>query len=119
GRSLLIRSFLGESFVYAFLATLIAVGIVALSLYPFNNLVQKELGMQLSSPIHLGFLLGVIFICCLVSGSYPAFYLSSFNPLTALKGSKRKGGSAGVIRQGLVVLQFTAAIVLMVSTVLI
>lgn len=119
GRSSLIRSFMGESFIFAFLATLIAVGIVSLSLNPFNNLMQKELSLQLFSSVHLGFLLGIIFVCGLVSGSYPAFYLSSFNLLTALKGSKREGGSAGIIRRGLVVLQFTVAIVLMISTVLI
>lgn len=119
GRSSLIRYFLGESFVYAFLATLLAVGMVSIFLKPFNSLVDKDLEMQLFTPLHLGFLLAITLICGLVSGSYPAFYLSSFNPLTALKGMKRKGGSAGIIRRGLVVLQFTAAIVLMISTVLI
>lgn len=119
GRSSLIRSFLGESFVYVFLATLIAVALVWIFLKPFNTLVDKELAMQLFSPLHLGFLFAIIFICGLVAGSYPAFYLSSFNPISALKGVKRKGGSAGIIRRGLVVLQFTAAIVLMISTVLI
>lgn len=119
GRGSLIRSFLGESFVYAILATLIAVVLVWIFLKPFNTMVDKDLVMQLFSPLHLGFLLAIIFICGLVSGSYPAFYLSSFNPLLALKGVKRKGGSAGIIRRGLVVLQFTAAIVLMISTILI
>ncbi|HXJ99158.1 MAG TPA: ABC transporter permease [Gelidibacter sp.] len=119
GRGSLIRSFLGESFVYAILATLVAVVLVWIFLKPFNTMVDKDLMMQLFSPLHLGFLLGIIFICGLVSGSYPAFYLSSFNPLSALKGVKRKGGSAGMIRRGLVILQFTAAIVLMISTVLI
>ena len=119
GRGSLIRSFLGESFVYAILATLVAVVLVWIFLKPFNTMVDKDLMMQLFSPLHLGFLLTIIFICGLVSGSYPAFYLSSFNPLSALKGVKRKGGSAGMIRRGLVILQFTAAIVLMISTVLI
>lgn len=119
GRSSLIRYFLGESFVYAFLATLVAVGMVAIFLKLFNSLVNKDLEMHLFSPLHLGFLLAITLICGLVSGSYPAFYLSAFNPLTALKGMKRKGGSAGIIRRGLVVIQFTAAIVLMISTVLI
>lgn len=119
GRGSLIRSFLGESFVYAILATLVAVILVWIFLKPFNTMVDKDLMMQLFSPLHLGFLLTIIFICGLVSGSYPAFYLSSFNPLSALKGVKRKGGSAGMIRRGLVILQFTAAIVLMISTVLI
>lgn len=119
GRGSLIRSFLGESFVYAILATFVAVVLVWIFLKPFNTMVDKDLMMQLFSPLHLGFLLTIIFICGLVSGSYPAFYLSSFNPLSALKGVKRKGGSAGMIRRGLVILQFTAAIVLMISTVLI
>ncbi len=119
GRSSLIRFFLGESFIYTFLATLTAVGMIWLFLKPFNTLVNKDLEMQLLSPLHLGFLVAITFLCGLISGSYPAFYLSSFNPLTTLKGVKRKGGTAGMIRRGLVVAQFTAAIVLMISTVLI
>src|SRR5690606_2549014 len=57
GRSSLIRYFLGESFVYAFLATLVAVGMVAIFLKLFNSLVNKDLEMHLFSPLHLGFLL--------------------------------------------------------------
>lgn len=115
----LVRFFLGESFVYAFLAMLLAIFIVWVALEPFNNMVNKDLKMQLLSPLHLGFLILITFVCGLFSGSYPAFYLSSLKPLTALKGAKRKRGSAGMIRQGLVVLQYTAAIVLMISTVII
>lgn len=118
-QSSLVRHFLGESFVYVFLAMLLAVVIVWISLDAFNNLVDKELTMQLFSPLHLGFILIITLVCSLVSGSYPAFYLSSLNPLSSLKGIKRNGKSAGYIRRSLVVLQYTAAIVLMISTIFI
>jgi ABC-type antimicrobial peptide transport system permease subunit len=82
-------------------------------------LVQKELLLGLTNPMHIAALLGITLICGLVAGSYPSLYLSSFNPVFVLKGIKLKTGSAAIIRKGLVVLQFTVSIVLIVSTVII
>ncbi|MGK6350396.1 ABC transporter permease [Parapedobacter sp. DT-150] len=115
----LISQFLGESVILAVLSALVAIGLTFLSIGAFNNLVEKELTVGLFQPMHLAFLAGIVLICGLVSGSYPAFYLSAFNPITTLKGAKQKAGAAGFVRRGLVVLQYAASITLMVCTVII
>lgn len=112
----LIYQFLGESIVYAFIAGLLAIGLVKLGLPTFNTTVGKELSINLSNWQHIGFISIIILVVGIISGSYPAFFLSSFDPLTVLKGGKRKIGTNGIIRKGLVVTQFTAAIILMICT---
>ena len=112
----LIFQFLGESIVFAFLAGLLAIGLVKLGLPSFNSFVYKELTIGIDKWSHIGFITAIILICGIVSGSYPAFFLSSFDPLTTLKGGTRKVGSSGIIRKALVIIQFTAAIILMICT---
>ena len=85
----------------------------------FNTLVQKQLILGLNNPVHLFALLAITIICGLIAGSYPSFYLSSFNPVFVLKGIKMKTGSAALIRKGLVVLQFTVSIILIIATIII
>src|SRR5690606_17521072 len=82
-------------------------------------LVGKELTLNLFDPTQLGALVLIILITGLLAGSYPAFYLSSFNPAQVLKGARLRLGSAGFIRKGLVVLQFSSAIVLIICTVIV
>lgn len=118
-RASLIRYFVGESLVQSFLAVILAIGVLYLVIPAFNSLINKELSLNLLSPLHTGFLLVIATLCGFVAGSYPAFYLSSFNPLTALKGLNRNSGIASFIRPTLVVVQFTAAIVLMLATLVI
>jgi putative ABC transport system permease protein len=115
----LIFQFLGEALVMALLAGLIALLIITLTLPAFNLLVQKDLHLSIGRPMHILALLAIVLICGLVSGSYPSFYLSFFNPIFALKGIKRKAGSAEFIRKGLVVLQFSTSIILIISTIII
>lgn len=115
-RKSLMGQFLGESIIYALLSALLAVGITHLSIGYFNEIVGKELSTNLFQLSHLLFLIAIVLICGLLAGIYPAFYLSSFNPLTTLKGAKQKAGAAGFIRRGLVILQYTAAIVLIICT---
>ncbi|HLT85964.1 MAG TPA: ABC transporter permease [Sphingobacterium sp.] len=119
GRKTLIAQFLGESLIYAFLSVLLAIGFIYLSIGSFNTLVHKELTIDIFKPSHLAFLIGIVLTCGLLVGSYPAFYLSSFNPLKTLKGAKQKAGATGFIRQGLVILQYTASIILIICTALI
>ncbi|SKB96266.1 duplicated orphan permease [Parapedobacter luteus] len=118
-RPSLMFQFLGESIVMALISTLLAVVLVYSSIGVFNNLVEKELAMDIFKPAHLIFLGGIVLACGLLSGIYPAWYLSSFNPISTLKGGKQKAGTAGFIRRGLVVLQYAASITLIICTVVI
>ena len=120
GKGKLIMQFIGESLMMSFISALLAVGIIYATLPAFNSLVQKDVFLNLLNPTHSGGLILIALICGLIAGSYPAFYLSSFNPVTVLKGLKIKsGGSANFIRKGLVVVQFSISIILIISTILI
>ncbi|GEM68606.1 ABC transporter permease [Sphingobacterium mizutaii NBRC 14946 = DSM 11724] len=112
----LIMQFLGESIVFAFVAGILAIGMVKLGLPTFNTMVNKELAIDFGNWQQIGFISAIILVVGIISGSYPAFFLSSFDPLTTLKGGKRKAGSSNLIRKGLVITQFTAAIILMICT---
>jgi len=119
GRSKLILQFIGESLVMSAIATLLAVAIMIVVLPAFNMLVQKTLSIGLSNPLHIAALLIIVITCGLLAGSYPALYLSSFDPAKALKGVKIKTGSVTMVRKGLVVLQFTVSVVFIISTIII
>lgn len=119
GKHRLVLQFIGEAMFMAILSSLVAMVIISLTLPAFNALVEKQLNLGLRNPLHLGALAAITLICGLVTGSYPSFYLSSFNPVSVLKGLKLKNGSAVLIRKGLVVLQFTVSIVLIISTIII
>jgi len=120
GKGKLIVQFIGESLIMALISALVAIGIVYLALPAFNSLVEKQLFVGISNPVHIVALLAIALICGLIAGSYPAFYLSSFNPVTVLNGLKIKSsGSAGFIRKGLVIVQFSISIVLIISTIIV
>jgi len=119
GKRMLIFQFVGEAMFIALLSALLAVIIMSLLLPAFNLLVAKNLVLGLNNPLHLAALLGITLICGLLAGSYPSLYLSSFNPVFVLKGIKMKGSSANLIRKGLVVVQFSISIILIISTIII
>jgi putative ABC transport system permease protein len=120
GKRKLVGQFIGESIFTSLVALLFAIAIIYISLSAFNSLVEKQLSVNIFNPLHIGALLGIALICGLVAGSYPAFYLSSFNPIYVLKGIKIKsGGSAGVVRKSLVVIQFSISVILIISTIVI
>lgn len=119
GKQSLVIQFIGEALFMALFAAIVAVVIMSLSLPAFNTLVQKQLSLGLNQPLHIAALLLITLICGLLAGSYPSLYLSSFNPVFVLKGVKLKDGSAAYIRKGLVILQFTISIVLIISTIII
>ncbi|MEM6831497.1 MAG: ABC transporter permease, partial [Bacteroidota bacterium] len=115
----LILQFIGESVFISFIAFVIAIILTELTLPFYNNLVDKKLSINYLS---IGFwvvTLGGILLTGVISGSYPAFYLSSFKPVKTLKGSVKVGKNATLPRKVLVVLQFGFAILLIVSTVII
>ena len=120
GRSGLIGKFISEAVILSFLAVLLAIGLLYLLLPAYNTLVNKQLSIHLFQFSHLSSLLAIAILAGIVAGSYPAFYLSSFNPVFVLKGIRIKtSGSAVFIRKGLVITQFTASIVLIICTVII
>lgn len=117
-REKLIFQFLGESIILVVIATIIAIILVELFLPYINQLLDIEIGISLSNWIFSFGIVALIFILGLISGSYPAFYLSGFNPVKVLKGSTvnvNKGGS-GSLRKVLVVVQFAISIIIIVST---
>jgi putative ABC transport system permease protein len=120
GKGKLIGQFIGEAVIMSFISVLIAVGLIYLSIPSFNNLVQKELAVNIFDPSHLMYLIAISLITGLLAGSYPAFYLSSFNPIAVLKNIKIKASAgSGFIRQSLVVIQFSVSIILIIGTVII
>ncbi len=115
-RKQLIGQFLGESLLISFVALLIAVGLVWLLLPAFNDLSGKSLAIHFLDGKLILSLIGIALITGLISGSYPALFLSAFRPVQVLKGnSKNKGGNL-IFRNSLVVIQFVASIVLLAGT---
>lgn len=117
-RSQLIRQFIGESVLISVIALLIALLLVYMLLPDFITLSGKSLNFDLfGDPVLLVVIIGVTLVVGLASGSYPAFYLSSFKPVTVIKGSvtegKKKGGG---LRKFLVVFQFWIAISMIIAT---
>ncbi len=112
----LIRQFIGESALLAFIALLFAVSLVELSLPFFNSLIGQQLVVEYSSISAILGLAGVTLVTGIVAGSYPAFFLSAFQPVTVLKGSRHAGLQTSRIRQLLVVIQFAISIALITGT---
>jgi putative ABC transport system permease protein len=117
GRSRLVVQFLSESVVLSIVALLIGIGIVFVLLPLYQSLIGRQLELPLfhnftvmPSLLALGLVVGII------SGSYPAFFLSSFKPITALKGSTTSGKSGSWMRNVLVVFQFTISVFLIIGT---
>lgn len=117
-RHSLVYQFLGESMMLAVMALAIAVLVVQLLLPYFNNLTGKGLDM-FANPAFLYWMAGITLFTGLVAGLYPAFYLSSFKPVSVLKGRLANVASAVLLRKGLVVFQFTVSIVLILGAIVI
>lgn len=118
-KRLLAGQFIGEALLMSLLAVLFASGIMYLVLPSFNTLVEKNLVLGLGDPFHVLSLIAIGVVCGLLAGSYPSLYLSSFNAISALKGLKIKSGGATFIRKGLVVIQFSISVILIISTIII
>jgi putative ABC transport system permease protein len=118
-RSQLIWQFFSESFLVVVLAFLLSLLFVALSLNGFNQLAAKEMIMPLLNPYFWLISFGFIILTGLLAGSYPALYLSSFQPVKVLKGTFRVGRFASVPRKVLVVVQFTVSVTLIIGTIIV
>jgi putative ABC transport system permease protein len=118
-RSSLILQFIAESTLIALISGLFGLLIVQLVLPSFNTLVGKQLYLPFASVVFWMEFIGFIILTGLLAGSYPAFFLSAFSPVKVLKGTFQSAASAVNPRKMLVVLQFSFAIVLIVSTIII
>lgn len=115
----LILQFISESTVLVFIAFMIALVLVQLSLSLFERIVGAPLEIDFSDPHHWLFAAALILLTGLLAGSYPAFYLSSSRPLRVLKGVFKNGHALITPRKALVVLQFTFAIVLSICAIMV
>jgi len=116
-RSQLIRQFFGESLLFALIALGLAVAAVSVVLPAFGNLAGKEMSWTAAGAgvLVLG-LVGIALLTGLVSGSYPALFLASFQPVDTLKGKLRSGKGNAVFRRTLVVVQFVLSAALIIGT---
>jgi len=118
-RSSLIRQFIGEAVLLSFMAIAVALLLVLLLLHPFNALTQKHIPFPGLNIYFWLSIVGLAFATGLLSGSYPALFLSSFNPVIVLKGLPKFSMSATWFRKGLVVFQFVLSIVLIIGTIVV
>ncbi|GLU51722.1 ABC transporter permease [Dyadobacter frigoris] len=117
-RETLIYQYLGESMLMTFLSLFLSVLLVLLFLPQFNEITNKNLTFHYD-PKLIFTLLGVVVFTGLISGSYPALYLSGFNPISVLKGKLNISTGEVWARKGLVVFQFTISVILIVSVIVV
>jgi len=115
----LIGQFISESLLLSFIATLIAVICLIIALPFFNTLLSLELRIPYDTWSFYVFILSLWLVTGVVAGSYPAFYLSSFNPVKVLKGTLQGSHNVLPVRQILVVVQFAFAAFLIIATLVI
>ncbi len=113
-RKYLIFQYLGESMVITFLSLIIAIVLVLLILPQFNDITGKYLSLNFDTDFILS-LLAITFITGIISGSYPAFYISGFSPASILRGKLKTSVGEIWIRKGLVIFQFAISVILIVS----
>ncbi|GHN03168.1 ABC transporter permease [Cytophagales bacterium WSM2-2] len=108
--------FMTESMMMVVFSAILAIGISYLMLPLFNDIAGKSISLDLLTGQPLIILVSVIFFTGIISGSYPALYISGFNPASVLKGQIKSGGNASMFRKILVVTQFSLSIILIIST---
>jgi putative ABC transport system permease protein len=118
-RSQLIVQFFSESFMVVAIAFLFSIVLVLLILPWFNHVADKAIGILWNNPAFWIAGIGFSLLTGLIAGSYPAFYLSSFQPVKVLKGTFKAGRFAAVPRKVLVVLQFTVSVTLIIGTIIV
>ena len=118
-RSQLIGQFFSESILIAFIAFAISLLIAQLTLPWFNEVADKKMSVPWASPLF--WITSMVFstVTGIIAGSYPAFYLSSFQPVKVLKGTFKAGKLASLPRKILVVLQFTVSVTLIIGTIIV
>ena len=118
-RAALVRQFMGEALWIVVISFGLSLLLVALILPVFNTIVNKHIELPLNNVLFWTTLAGLALLTGIIAGSYPALYLSSFNPIRAFKGSLRFTQGALWFRKGLVVFQFVLSIILIIGTIVI
>lgn len=118
-KGVLIRQFIGESLMLTTIAVIFALGLITALLPLFNSITQKEIAFPFSNWSFWLQLIGITLVTGVISGSYPALFLSSFNPVKVLKGTTKLSSGAAWFRKGLVVVQFALSVLLIISTIVI
>lgn len=115
-RSYLVRQFMTESLMYSLIAFVLGIVLVSVTLPYFNAVTDRNLSIPWTAWWLFPMLLSSVLIIGLVAGIYPAFYLSSFKPISVLKGTMSRGSRSSAMRSSLVIFQFTTSIVLIIGT---
>ncbi|WP_298708014.1 ABC transporter permease [Chitinophaga sp.] len=118
-RAQLILQFFSESTMLAFFGFALSVALVQAALPAFNTIAGKHMSMPFGEPAFWLAGMAIIVLTGLLAGSYPALYLSSFQPVKVLKGTFKAGRNAAIPRKALVVLQFTVSVVLIIGTIIV
>lgn len=118
-RASLISQFLLESVLMVMFSFIIAIVIVEISLPLFNSLLNTRLGLSSLDKLNWAYVTIAILLTGIISGSYPAFFLSSFDPVNTLKGKVRQGSSSITLRKILVVVQFSFAMFIITGTIVV
>lgn len=115
-RASLVNQFLTEAVMLSFLSLILALILAAIALPFFNNLANKDIGFPFQSIVFWGIAIATAVIVGVLAGSYPAFFLSAFQPLKVLKSAVMIEGKGSYLRNSLVVFQFMISIMLLVGT---
>jgi putative ABC transport system permease protein len=116
-RSPLVLQFLSESVVFTLISLIISIILIIILLPKFNTLAAKSFTLSiLHSPTVLLSLLAIAIIVGICGGSYPAFFLSRFSPVTVLKGEITQGSAGSLFRKILVVIQFSVSVIMIICT---
>src|SRR5436190_4476954 len=118
-RRQLIEQFFAESIFTVGVSFLLSLLLVILSLSFFNDIAGKHMSIPWTNPFFWSLSIGFTFFTALIAGSYPAFYLSSFNPVKVLKGTFKARRFAAIPRKVLVVIQFTISVTLIIGTIIV
>lgn len=118
-RNNLVWQFIGEAMMLTVISCILAIGLLQILMPFYNDLVGYSLTVAWNAwPVYL-FFIGVIMVVGLLAGSYPAFFLSAFSPIEALKGKLKIGKSGSFFRQALVVVQFSISVMLIIAMIVI
>ena len=116
-RRIIIFQFLSESVIFTMISLVLSLILLSVFLPKFNELSGRSFNLHvIYSPIVLLSVIGILLIVGIIGGSYPAFFLSRFSPVTVLKGEITQGKAGSVFRKVLVVIQFTVSVIMIICT---